>query len=657
MKFQEVHNMGITYHVAKNGSDKNNGTKENPFFTIQKAADIAVAGDTVLVHEGEYREWVRPRNSGAHENCRIVYQAAEGEHVVIKGSEKVENWEPVEGTVWKTEIANDLFGTENPFTLEIMGDWLKEPYDNPVHRGDVYLNGRSLYEAQSLEEVKNPKARYASPYDTWENREEKILNPEYTIYQWYAEVNDETTVIYANFQGANPNKELTEINVRSYCFYPEVTGLNYITVRGFEMAQAATPWTPPTAVQPGLLGCNWSKGWIIENNHIHDSKCSGISIGKEVTTGNNDFTKWFIKAGYHNQMEAVFKAKKIGWSKENIGSHIIRNNIIHDCGQNGIVGHLGCIFSEIYGNEIYNIAKKYEFFGHEIAGIKLHTPIDVQIRNNYIHHCSLGLWLDWQAQGARISSNVFDCNDRDGLVEVTHGPHLIDNNIFTSGVSMINAAQGGAFVHNLFCGLINQYPVLDRSTPYHFWHSTDIMGTTLVYGLDDRWYQNIFLDKKEKGTAYGTDYYNGAPTSLEEYIDRVRSHGHDDIEMYQREKQPVYINANVYYNNAPHFDREESYYSTDAELQARILDDGNDVYLELNVDPEMFSVPTQMISTETLGVPRIVGQRFENPDGTDIVFDKDLNGCNRTNNPTAGPLENLVPGYNKIKVWTRKNLM
>ena len=272
--------MGITYHVAKNGSDKNNGSKETPFFTIQKAADIAVAGDTVVVHEGEYREWVRPRNGGAHENCRIVYQAAEGEHVVIKGSEKVENWELVEGTVWKTEIANSLFGAENPFTLEIMGDWLKEPYDNPVHRGDVYLNGRSLYEAQSLEEVKNPKARYASPYDTWENREEKILNPEYTIYQWYAEVNDETTVIYANFQGANPNKELTEINVRSYCFYPEVTGLNYITVRGFEMAHAATPWTPPTAVQPGLLGCNWSKGWIIENNHIHDSKCSGISIGK-----------------------------------------------------------------------------------------------------------------------------------------------------------------------------------------------------------------------------------------------------------------------------------------------------------------------------------------------------------------------------------------
>ena len=39
-------------------------------------------------------------------------------------------------------------------------------------------------------------------------------------------------------------------------------------------------------------------------------------------------------------MEAVFRALKIGWSKEKIGSHIIRNNVIYDCGQNGIVGHM-----------------------------------------------------------------------------------------------------------------------------------------------------------------------------------------------------------------------------------------------------------------------------------------------------------------------------
>lgn len=44
------------YHVAKNGSDCNIGTREAPFVTIQKAADTAKAGDRVIVHKGVYRE-------------------------------------------------------------------------------------------------------------------------------------------------------------------------------------------------------------------------------------------------------------------------------------------------------------------------------------------------------------------------------------------------------------------------------------------------------------------------------------------------------------------------------------------------------------------------------------------------------------------------
>ena len=96
--------MATIYYVAKSGSDRNPGTKNCPFLTIQRAADVAVAGDTVIVHEGVYREWVKPRYGGLTSDCRSTYMAAQGEHVVIKGSEQVDNWELVEGTVWKTEV-------------------------------------------------------------------------------------------------------------------------------------------------------------------------------------------------------------------------------------------------------------------------------------------------------------------------------------------------------------------------------------------------------------------------------------------------------------------------------------------------------------------------------------------------------------------------
>ncbi|MGH3339069.1 MAG: right-handed parallel beta-helix repeat-containing protein, partial [Propionibacteriaceae bacterium] len=318
-------------------------------------------------------------------------------------------------------------------------------------------------------------------------------------------------------------------------FYPGEHHLNYITVRGFELAQAACPWAPPTADQPGLIGPNWAKGWIIEDNVIHDAKCSAVSIGKEISTGHNYATLRLDKPGYQYQLESVFAARQIGWNREHVGSHIVRRNTIYGCGQNGIVGHLGCVFSTIVDNHIYNIALKREFYGYEIGGIKLHAAIDVIIRHNRIHDCSLGTWLDWQTQGTRVSRNLFYDNKRDLFVEVSHGPYLVDHNILGSPASLEIWSQGGAFVNNLVCGTVSLEPVLERPTPYHVPHSTQVAGYAAIHGGDDRHIGNIFLggDATQAYSAsarsgsfpnrleraeYGTAGYNGHPASMEDYL-------------------------------------------------------------------------------------------------------------------------------------------
>ena len=79
--------MNREFHVSVNGCDHAEGTKENPFRTISKAAAAAETGDKVIVHEGEYREWVKPAHTGYSDISRITYEAAEGERVVSKGSE------------------------------------------------------------------------------------------------------------------------------------------------------------------------------------------------------------------------------------------------------------------------------------------------------------------------------------------------------------------------------------------------------------------------------------------------------------------------------------------------------------------------------------------------------------------------------------------
>ncbi|AFK85955.1 MULTISPECIES: right-handed parallel beta-helix repeat-containing protein [Thermoanaerobacterium] len=638
----------MEYHVAKTGSDEGKGTLKDPFLTINKAASVAMAGDTIIVHEGVYREWVKPKYKGLSDKRRITYKAAEGEKVVIKGSERIQSWQRVEGNVWRCQLPNSFFGEFNPYKEEVFGDWLLT-VNEKKHLGDVYLNGMSFYEVTNYEDLFNPQLR-TEVLDHWTQKIVPIKNAEQTKYVWYAEVDREKTTIYANFQGADPNEEFVEINVRRSCFYPVETGIDYITVKGFEMAHAATPWAPPTADQPGLIGPNWSKGWIIEDNIIHDAKCSAISIGKEATTGNNYRSIRKDKPGYQYQLEAVFNAKRNGWSKEKIGSHIIRNNTIYDCGQNAIVGHLGGVFSEIYNNHIYNIALKREFYGHEIAGIKLHAAIDVQIHHNRIHDCSLGLWLDWEAQGTRVSKNLFYNNNRDVFVEVSHGPYLVDHNILSSEYAIDNMSQGGAYINNLIAGKMNQRKVLNRSTQYHLPHSTEVAGFAFVYGGDDRFYNNIFIGKEGLENV-GTSHYNNCTTSLEEYIEKVNEVP-GDLGEFERVEQPVYINKNAYFNGAEPFEKEkDNLVKKDFDPKLAIIDEGDEVYLSLQLPDEFENIVGDIHSTKTLERVRIVDAEYESPDGKELVLDTDYLDAKKPENSSIGPIALLKKGNNYIKVW------
>src|SRR5512136_1705058 len=66
------------YYVAQGGDDSNPGTANQPWQTIQKAANTLVAGDTVYVRSGTYPEQVIPQNSGSASNY-ITYAAHPGE--------------------------------------------------------------------------------------------------------------------------------------------------------------------------------------------------------------------------------------------------------------------------------------------------------------------------------------------------------------------------------------------------------------------------------------------------------------------------------------------------------------------------------------------------------------------------------------------------
>jgi hypothetical protein len=655
--------MTTTIHVAVSGAELADGSADNPLRTIGKAAALAQPGDTVLVHAGEYREWVKPPRGGLSDTRRITYAAAPGELVVIKGSERITGWEVTDGTVWRVTVPALVFGEFNPFAETVSGDWVVYATRAAPHKhlGEVYLNGRSFYEVHSLEALANPCIRTAM-IDDWTGATVDVRDPEQTRLVWYAEVANEETTIWANFQGADPNEQLVEINVRRSVFYPTEHHINYITVHGFELAQAACPWAPPTADQPGLIGPNWAKGWIIEDNTIHDAKCSAISIGKEASTGHNYATERGDKPGYQYQLESVFSARQIGWDAEHVGSHVIRRNTIFDCGQNGIVGHLGCVFSTIEDNHIYNIAIKREFYGYEIAGIKLHAAIDVIIRHNRIHDCSLGTWHHWQAQGTRVSRNVDYNNSRDLYVEVSHGPYLVEHNIFASRASLELFSQGGAFVNNLVAGTVSIEPVIDRPTPYHLAHSTQVAGYAAILGGDDRYVGNIFLagdasraygptKRPQQVISYGTSGYNDYPASFAEYLLRTGDPTLGDHERFAGVKQPVYIHNNVYVGATPFESEVEPTILEASALWAQVTDTGDEVFLETRTPAAFGEVQLPVIGGTDLPPVRLVGAEYEERDGTPAKIDVDLLGSAKTSTNPAGPIALLSPGEQRTRIW------
>ena len=650
----------MLYYVSAAAPKEGNGSKATPFRRINDAAKIARPGDEIIVAPGVYREYVNPQNAGTEEN-RIVYRSETPLGAVITGAETLTGWKPYQGTVWVNRVDNGVFASYNPYTTMVCGDWYFAP--TVRHTGAVFLNDRMLYETVSLEECIAGKPDPCA----W--------NQEEARYLWYTEQDRNETVLYANFQGKDPNAEKVEITARRNCFMPDKNGVGYITVSGFKIDKAATTWAPPAAYQDGMIGPHWSKGWIIEDCEISNSKCCGISLGKYRDPENDMYfyTK-HVKSPTQMERDAVCRGQYHGWLKEKVGGHIIRRCEVHHCEQTGIVGRMGGVFSTIEDCHIHHVCNSQQLGGAETACIKLHAAIDVTIRRNHIHHCIMGVWCDWQAQGARISQNLMHDNmmpegrskaqgamfNCDVFIEVGHGPTLIDNNVLLSKGSVVMPSEGLACVHNLMLGgfgLVNSGvdSVVNgqrepRYTPYHIRHRTEVAGFMTILHGDDRIYNNIFVqhypitDPDRQPTASDYERVGTAPMDIFPSYDEWISHFMMDREpdmgalaQYHFGHLPVWVHGNAYLAGATVSKHEDQGFTAEAPVTVELVEKDGKPCLNTNIYDLIKDFRVGLVSSDTLGKAFEPEQRFENPDGTDILFDRDYFGNHRGLDALPGP--------------------
>lgn len=454
----------VDHHVAPSGSDQNPGSRDKPFLTIGKAAALARPGDTVIVHEGVYREWVQPARGGESDAKRITYRAAAGERVVIKGSERITDWKDEGGGVWKVDLDDSYFAPNNwfPFRDTILGkeeigiEWLG--VGRWCHKGEVFLNEKRYVEKQTLDECRKSAG------------------------SWFTSREGTTQSIHANFGKSDPNRELAEITVRHAVFGKDVeNGIDYITVDGFTMMQSSEEWHP-TYTEANSRGVIFTsgKGWTIRNCTVSFAKMRGIVTDR----GSN---------------------------------HVVQNNTITRCGSAGVAGADadGIVIS---GNWIDYIHEDQPYTGAEHGGIKYHTSRNMIISGNVISNVhaledfgdkGMGIWLDWPKGNNRITGNVVvDCSARGLMIETPYGPHLIDNNIVINNAWPSHFEDGNVVVHNLF-------HTTELSFRAGWWGRT--------YNLTNRLKGNLFFVKSSTLVEKG-----GNEADFNVYLDGAAKHHFGD---------------------------------------------------------------------------------------------------------------------------------
>jgi len=108
-------------------SDSGSGTQTTPFCSIGPAAQVAVAGQTVLISSGTYVEEVVPVNSGTS-GSPITYKAAPGAQVTVTGGNRgfavrSKSWITIEGlTVTKT--ADNGIYLKSSSNMVVRNNWV-----------------------------------------------------------------------------------------------------------------------------------------------------------------------------------------------------------------------------------------------------------------------------------------------------------------------------------------------------------------------------------------------------------------------------------------------------------------------------------------------------------------------------------------------------
>ena len=408
-----------TLHVDPKGDDQGDGSEAKPFRTIQHAADLAQAGDTVLVAPGIYRERIAPPRGGK-EGTPITFRSSVKHGAIVRGSDSwMPQWRKVSPGLYAGKVDEAMFtdtahrDSANPFRVpssstpygregkpEAEREYPKSDKNLSFNLGQVFVDDECYVQEPDL-------AKHKRLAKSW-----RYADGELTI----------------RFADDIPARHKVELTTKRRLFAPHKRQLAHIIVEDFVFERCGNQYPTnfwekenPEWQQAGMVGTRSGKNWIIRGNVIRFANGIGLDLGNE--------------GAELADLETGENGRAIG-----ARGHLVEGNVISDNGAAGTASY-NAPYLTIRGNVVER-NNRLLFTGKkrwESAGIKLHHPSHSIIEGNLVrdNYVQWGIWLDGGAgEGTVIRNNVcvrqgvgIDFEIGDAKPAVVEGNILIENDI------------------------------------------------------------------------------------------------------------------------------------------------------------------------------------------------------------------------------------
>jgi hypothetical protein len=416
-------------------SDENPGAIERPFRTIQHAADVARAGDTVKVVSGVYRESVILEHSGETDRP-ITFSAESG--VVLTGADILTGWERVPGDepIYRAPWPHRFIINHTPD-----GDPIEHhPEDAPVwgRAEQVIASGSQLAPVASVDGLRAiwpalQGARGRSAIPTWE-----------APATWAGAFTADTDSgqIYALLaNGADPNADgsVMEASARGLVFgtnpWMNREGVHDIHVQGFTFRYAAS------FPQRGAVWLHGANN-VLKRCRIEQMSGGGVSVSGEmrecVVRDNGHVGGGAGDDGFLNEdclwQGNSWKPINRQWEAGGFKMSRVDGGVFRDCmfWGNGGPG----LWLDI---DVANVViTDCGFVNNEQSGVFIEISHDITVEDSWFFGNGVGRGLQveeagWAVGGIQIAESM-DCvitgnalfENKDGITLREQGPRLLD---------------------------------------------------------------------------------------------------------------------------------------------------------------------------------------------------------------------------------------